>query len=421
MSREKIDLEYDNLEIEYVKRHGNPTGYYDSSLGGWLPDEDETATTTIHYTYEVDKDDIVSLIVENYLTEADYPGLEDVEDTSVIETFVERYFDQLFTKYEEEILSYFYDDAVEDAESDYDPHDYIDWDSMPGGHDDYRFDESLDISDYDYAGYERGYDIYRKVVDGKGVWAAKYVGDDKDHQPFEITYDQALGKEPIKDPYGINKLARRLGKVLLSDTEPLDETWVNIDTIDYSLVKDLNDFLKSRQCDHRADIARRNGTDCIYFDVIWGDWKHDHIRLWYLVNEFFRDRGYIIEREVVTTEENGTDSYSAEHYFEIMKDDEEFTVDDEMDSPMYLRLLDNNINEGYIDDIREQEAKGIKDAASKATNAMGSLVSKLGIHNKNEWEAQISQEDINNMKDAANAAWLLYHYKNDGKVRPIHR
>ena len=407
MNVEKVDLEYDNLEIEIVTRRGNPGGYYSHSFGNWLPDDDETADININYTYSVDRDDVEIYIIESCLTEQDYPNIDDA-DSDDIETFVADNFDKLFDKYYDDILSHYEDDAREHAEENFDAYDY--------------FGESLDAENsYEYAGYENGYDIYRKVVNGKGVWAAK-KSSDPNAKMFSITYDQALGREPIEpDTYGINKLAKRLGKVLLNDNEPLDETWTKIDTIDYDLVKELNDFLKSRECDHRADIARRNGVDCIYFDVIWGDWKHDHMRLWYLVNEFFRDRGYIIERDVVTTETNGTDSYSAEHYFEIMKDDEEFVVDDEMDSPMYLRILNNNVNEGYLDDIREQENASIKDAASKASTAMGNLVSKLGIHNKEQWEAQISGEDIANMKDASNAAWLLYHYKNDGKVRPLHR
>ena len=400
MNTEKIDLEYTDLEIEYVTRHGNPTGYYDSALGGWLPDEDETATTTIRYTYEVDKDAVITLIIENYLTETDCVELDNIEDTTALREFVEKNFDLFFTKYEEQILSYYYDDAVEDAESDYDPRDYIDWDSMPGGHDDYQFDESFDISDYDYAGYERGYDIYRKVVDGKGVWAARYVGDGEEHEPFEITYEQALGKEPIKDTYGIDKLAKYLGRTLLPN-ETLKEAYVNIDNIDKSLIDELNAWLKENDCYHRADVVRIDDVDKIYFDVTWGDWKHDHMRLWYLVNNFFRDRGYIVEREIIETETDGSDTFSAEHYYTVQGDDES----DEVKAML----------EWYGDH------PDLKPLAGDACSAMGKLVQSLTNTNKDDWKEQINQEDIEAMKHASNAAWLLYHYKNDGKVRPINR
>lgn len=327
-AKETVDLEYDDLEIEIVTRRGNPGGYYSPSFGNWLPDDDETKEITIDYTYSVDRHDVEIYIIEDCLCEEDYSDIDNAESHE-LEEFVSSNFDNLFDKYYEEILSYFRDDAQEHAEANFDADDY--------------FGESLDMDkDYEYAGYENGFDIYRKVVNGKGVWAAKKSGD-ADAKMLPITYNQALGREPIEpDKYGIDRLAKRLGKVFLGDNEPLDETWVKMDTIDYSIVKELNDFLKSRDCDHRADIARRNGVDCIYFDIVWGDWKHDHMRVWYLVNEFFRDRGYIIERDIVTTETNGTDSYSAEHYFEIMKDDEEFVVDDEMDSPIYLDLLNKN-------------------------------------------------------------------------------
>lgn len=44
--------------------------------------------------------------------------------------------------------------------------------------------------------------------------------------------------------------------------------------------------------------------------VLWGDWKHDHIYLNYIMNR----NGFLSLREDIT-EEDGSDSYSSNHIF----------------------------------------------------------------------------------------------------------
>lgn len=241
----------------------------------------------------------------------------------------------------------------------------------------------------------------------------KFKDDEEAVKYVEEHIDDLVEKheENIKSAYWDD--ARECAERDYEDEEPdyddydesyLNETWIKMETIGEDLIKELNDYLESKNCHHKANIVRVDGFDKIYFDITWGDWKHDHMRVWYLVNEFCKDRGYRCERDMITTETNGSDSYSAEHYFEV-------EYDDEM-GPMY---------EGWLDDIRKDKNSRIKDAAGKASSEMGNLVSLLGSDNEEEWKAQLSDEDVQNMKDASNAAWLLYHYKNDGKVRPLHR
>lgn len=55
------------------------------------------------------------------------------------------------------------------------------------------------------------YKLYRKMVNGKGRWKAM---DTKTGEVFDITYEQALGYEPIR-PTEIEKLSIQLGKMLL--------------------------------------------------------------------------------------------------------------------------------------------------------------------------------------------------------------
>lgn len=55
------------------------------------------------------------------------------------------------------------------------------------------------------------YEIYRKIVNGRGKWKAKEIETGK---VIDITYEQALGYEPI-NPTPVEKLSMELGKILL--------------------------------------------------------------------------------------------------------------------------------------------------------------------------------------------------------------
>lgn len=58
-----------------------------------------------------------------------------------------------------------------------------------------RCSRGVDISEYKYVDTRDGYEIYQKTVKGKGRWAAQ--DQDKNCEPFEITYEQARGIDPI--------------------------------------------------------------------------------------------------------------------------------------------------------------------------------------------------------------------------------
>lgn len=47
-------------------------------------------------------------------------------------------------------------------------------------------------------------------------------------------------------------------------------------------------------------------------EINWGDWKHEHARLDWLVREKLPELKSVTEE---TTEENGSDCYSAIHHF----------------------------------------------------------------------------------------------------------
>lgn len=50
----------------------------------------------------------------------------------------------------------------------------------------------------------------------------------------------------------------------------------------------------------------------IEVEIIWGDWEHEHLRCDWLAGEFFVAHGLdLISIHTITTEEDGSDTYSA--------------------------------------------------------------------------------------------------------------
>jgi hypothetical protein len=72
--------------------------------------------------------------------------------------------------------------------------------------------------------------------------------------------------------------------------------------------QDIKRIFKENDCYYDYDIDITDGT--IEVNVEWGDWKHDHLFLRYIMKQnHYRQ----IDEEV--TEEDGSDTYSAIHYF----------------------------------------------------------------------------------------------------------
>ena len=136
--KETIELEYKNLEFtQYgTQRDADDWDEWDRCMD---------------WTYEVDKDDLYTFIFESCIDETDFPeAFEDEFDPNNpehwarFESWLDDNFDAIYSKYEEKILENWEEDAAEEASDEYDPDDYVDWDSMPGGHDDDRYWEDMD-------------------------------------------------------------------------------------------------------------------------------------------------------------------------------------------------------------------------------------------------------------------------------------
>ena len=83
--------------------------------------------------------------------------------------------------------------------------------------------KDVNLSEYEYVANQRGYQTYRKIVDGKGVWAAQ--DQDEKYPAFPITYDQALGYEPIITEHTSNaeRLGYEVGKALFGPKDDEDD------------------------------------------------------------------------------------------------------------------------------------------------------------------------------------------------------
>jgi hypothetical protein len=103
--RDMVELEYTSLTVTlYGKKRAED-------------DWDEMEHTDSH-VFLVPKIEVATAIWENWLTEEDVTsvegGLEALENDDAWESFLESHFDELFEKYEQQILAYFEDEATED-------------------------------------------------------------------------------------------------------------------------------------------------------------------------------------------------------------------------------------------------------------------------------------------------------------------
>lgn len=71
--------------------------------------------------------------------------------------------------------------------------------------------------------------------------------------------------------------------------------------------KKVQKFLKEKDADYSDLAITESGIE---ISVEWGDWKHSHLYLDYLMKEL----GYSCSHEQVT-EEDGSDTYSSIHYY----------------------------------------------------------------------------------------------------------
>ena len=100
------------------------------------------------------------------------------------------------------------------------------------------------------------------------------------------------------------------------------------ESVDWNSMKALTDELQKHLWDDfkvHYDVYPEN--DGIEINVERGDWKHDHLWIDEEVGKFCRERGFdIVKIDTTTTEEDGSDTYSATHHYVLadLPDDDDW-------------------------------------------------------------------------------------------------
>lgn len=145
-----VVLDYENIPVEVVTRHGNSSGYYSSSFVNWLPEEDDTTEILIDWEYKVDKQDIIEYLQDHDEIFVTLDIDPEVDDDSLNNAIIEN-FDNLLEKFEADIKEYFYDSAVSNAQENYEyEEDYPDYEpydeSLSSIKNSIEFDDKFDMS-----------------------------------------------------------------------------------------------------------------------------------------------------------------------------------------------------------------------------------------------------------------------------------
>lgn len=135
---DKIVLSYQRLPVDVLVSQGNPTGYYDTTIGGWLPDYDEYDTIEIQYDYLVPEEDVIDFILNTDSIMKDFAHLTDEEFTQ----YVNNNIDDLVIKYNEDILDEFEEKASKQAAKEYAQQDNYYYESVQKSELDDKFDMS---------------------------------------------------------------------------------------------------------------------------------------------------------------------------------------------------------------------------------------------------------------------------------------
>ena len=131
-----------------------------------------------------------------------------------------------------------------------------------------------------------------------------------------------------------------------------------------------------------------DGNDTICVEVSWGDWKHDHLRLDYLAEKFFTEKGYdILSTNEDVTDEDGSDTYSAIHSYRLRKHVEE-SLNESKDATKKAfealnALRDKMTDGGYLD----------SDEVEESTLYNGNKCVEFAVRHWGKWETPQDAED----------------------------
>ena len=110
-----VELEYEKLPIVQTKFVKD--AYYDSNFGNYLPPDYDEVEYKISWTYEVDKQEVIEFLsgLPEVIQEL---AAEDMYDDE-LEQLIADDFENILDSHYAQVLNYFKDEAIEDAEEKY--------------------------------------------------------------------------------------------------------------------------------------------------------------------------------------------------------------------------------------------------------------------------------------------------------------
>lgn len=183
-------------------------------------------------------------------------------------------------------------------------------------------------------------DNQRKAMFANGYkedWNVKYHND----LDSKFGYDPGPGYLLVDHPkaYPMDKsTAKSIARNLSKNSPEFMSYWAEEDTDDEDMYESLNESIDIDEAQlekelydlllknnlYPEDMSVHDGEITIY--ISHGDWKHEHLRCKWLVNDFLEDNGFEdVDYYENLTDDDGSDTYSAEHHW-IIYDNNDLSV-----------------------------------------------------------------------------------------------
>ena len=129
--------------------------------------------------------------------------------------------------------------------------------------------------------------------------------------------------------------------------------------------------------DYMVDAwENEDGIYTIMVEVIWGDWKHDHLYIESIFRDVFKKLNIKYGEDEQVIEENGSDSYSADHIFEFNPNEEfdktvKYKPDEHTEEMIKFMCKVNNIDcsDEFVEFVKEKDLPGYSGAELKKLKA----------------------------------------------------
>lgn len=175
-------------------------------------------------------------------------------------------------------------------------------------------------------------DVSELYIDGNTITLG--LNNAKRNGEFEHSVTFNVDMRKIKYPHDISKYVQPVAVEFIKEyksqcgelNEDADEPQYDIKFTDMERVEsptlspvDLNDDIANQLQAHfeknklYCDVYYNDYEGCLEYDINWGDWKHEHLRSKWLLEELFEQLGIKARIESEVTEENGSDCYSARY------------------------------------------------------------------------------------------------------------